>query len=191
MGKSLGGRLEGNPFGTKPFLSESFPSLLSVHLFPLICCSPNKARISAAAQSLRRVGIVALIQRACGERTTMMTRDELEKWLGDRSAKSVALGEIAEILHVVLEASRRSLALADAAELQELRFAVAVLRDIFPNDAGVRAWLRAPARDISGLTPADLLSGGRINEFADLAVAEWNRPRGVGTPWHRAMLAPA
>lgn len=107
----------------------------------------------------------------------MMTRHELEQWLGEADADSIAWGDVAEILHIVVEASRRSLAIADTVELRELRFAVAVLRDVFPKDSGVRAWLRSPSADMSGMTPADLLSGGRVREFAELAVMEWNRPR--------------
>ena len=104
-----------------------------------------------------------------------MNRQELQQWLGERDARSVALDEIADVLHVVVGAARRSLALANASELNELRFAIAVLRDVFARDVEVRAWLMTPV--IGGDTPADLLGAGRVREFADLAVEEWNRPR--------------
>jgi uncharacterized protein (DUF2384 family) len=106
----------------------------------------------------------------------MMNRMQLAQWLGEADSESVAFSEIAELLHLVLDASRRSLALASADELREVRFALAVLRDVFPHDDDVRAWLSAPAPDLTGATPADLLSTGRIREFVDLAVTEWNRP---------------
>src|SRR5712675_229032 len=108
--------------------------------------------------------------------TMMMNKKQLEEWLGELDSRSVMLSEIAEVLHLVLDASRRSLALADADELRELRFALAVLRDVFPHDDDVRAWLTTPVAEPQGVVPADLLSSGRIREFADLAVAEWNRP---------------
>lgn len=111
-----------------------------------------------------------------------MDRHELELWLGDRDAGPLALGDIAEVLHVIIEASRQPVALDDARALRELRFAVAVLRDVFARDEDVRRWLLAPSSAVDGLTPADLLSSGCVREFTDLAVAEWNRPRAVYAP---------
>ena len=111
-----------------------------------------------------------------------MNRHELELWLGDRDARPLALGDIADVLHVIIEASRQPVALDDAGALRELRFAVAVLRDVFARDEDVRRWLLAPSTAVDGLTPADLLSSGCVREFTDLAVAEWNRPRAVYAP---------
>jgi hypothetical protein len=107
----------------------------------------------------------------------MITREQLEEWLGEADSGAVAWGEILDILHVVLEASRRALAIADTQDLRDLRFAVAVLRDVFPTDARVRDWLNQPSADLHGVAPADLVSAGRFSDFADLAIAEWNRPR--------------
>jgi hypothetical protein len=123
--------------------------------------------------------------------TMIMNKRDLEQWLGELDSRSVALNEIAEVLHVVMDASRRSLALNGPDELRELRFALAVLRDVFPHDDAVRAWLATPSRDLHGEAPADLLSVGRVTEFADLAVAEWNRPRGVRAAPPPAMFARA
>ena len=104
-----------------------------------------------------------------------MNRQELEQWLGDRDARPLALGDVAEVLHVIIEASRQPVALEDAGALRELRFALAVLRDAFARDDQVRRWLLAPSAAVDGLTPADLLASGCVREFTDLAVAEWNR----------------
>ena len=109
-----------------------------------------------------------------------MDRQQLEQWLGDLDSRSIALHEIAEILHVVLDASRTSLALADGEELRTLRFAFSVLRDAFPRDEDIRAWLVRPSPQVDGASPASLLSVGRVGEFCDLAVEEWNRPRASG-----------
>lgn len=106
-----------------------------------------------------------------------MNRQELEQWLGERDPRSVELSEIADVLHIVIDASRRSLAFDDAEELHELCFAVAVLRDVFARDDDLRAWLTAPSSAIQGETPSDLLATGRIRAFSDLAIEEWNRPR--------------
>jgi hypothetical protein len=120
-----------------------------------------------------------------------MNRNQLAQWLGEADSESVALSEIAELLHLVLDASRRSFALAGAEELREVRFALAVLRDIFPHDDDVRAWLSAPAPELKGETPADLLSIGRIREFVDLAVTEWNSPRAFRPNRRSAMFVRA
>ena len=106
-----------------------------------------------------------------------MNRQELEQWLGDRDSRPLELSDIAAVLHVIMEASRRPVALDDADALRELRFSVAVLRDVFSRDEDVRRWLLTPSRAVDGLTPADLLSSGAMSEFVELAVAEWNRPR--------------
>ena len=111
-----------------------------------------------------------------------MNRHELEQWLSDRDARPLGLTDIAEVLHVIIEASRQPVALDDVDALRELRFAVAVLRDAFACDEDIRRWLLAPSRAVDGLTPADLLSSGCVREFADLAVAEWNRPRAAYAP---------
>lgn len=108
-----------------------------------------------------------------------MNRYELEQWLGDRDARPLVLGDVAEVLHVIIELSRQPVAVDDPEALRELRFAVAVLRDAFACDEDVRRWLLAPSAAVDGLTPAELLSSGCVREFTDLAVAEWNRPRAV------------
>jgi len=104
-----------------------------------------------------------------------MNRQELAQWLGERASTTLALGEIAEVLHVVIDASRRSLAFANADEVRELRFAVAVLRDVFSSDDALRAWLRAPHPALGGDTPADLLP---TVVFAPLRSLRWTS--GIG-----------
>jgi hypothetical protein len=135
---------------------------------------PNKCRIARDNDVAIGSSVVARIH-ALSQRADAMNRKELEQWLGDRESRSVALDELADVLHVVLGAARRSVSFADADELNELRFAIAVLRDVFARDDEVRAWLTTPA--IGGDTPADLLAAGNIRQFADLAIEEWNRPR--------------
>ena len=119
----------------------------------------------------------------------MMNKQQLAQWLGDLDSRSVALHEIAEILHVVLDASRSSLALADGEELRTLRFAFTILRDVFPRDEDIRAWLARSSTEPGGAAPASVLSLGRVNDFCDLAVAEWNRPREVAMTRHRGIFA--
>ena len=97
------------------------------------------------------------------------------------------LSDLAAVLHMIMEASRQPVALEDAGALRELRFAVSVLRDVFPRDEDVRRWLLAPSSAVDSLAPADLLSSGCVREFADLAVTEWNRPRAVYAPRPEAL----
>jgi hypothetical protein len=111
-----------------------------------------------------------------------MNRRELEQWLGDWDGRPLVLSDVAEVLHVIMNASRQPVALEDADALRELCFAVTVLRDAFQRDEDVRRWLLAPAGAVDGLTPADLLASGCVREFADLAVSEWNRPCGPYAP---------
>jgi Protein of unknown function (DUF2384) len=118
----------------------------------------------------------------------MMNKRQLAQWLGEREARAVALSDIAEVLHIVLDTSRRSLSIAGAEELRELRFALAVLRDVFPSDDDVRRWLTTPSSGVGGDVPAELLSTGRVREFVDLAVAEWNGPRGSRVDPSRAIF---
>jgi hypothetical protein len=105
-----------------------------------------------------------------------MNKQELEQWLCGRESGSAALSEIEEIFHVV-DAPRPLGEAADVSDAPELRFAIAVLRDVFSRDEDIRAWLVAPASILNAGTPADLLRAGRVRDFVDLAVAEWNRPR--------------
>lgn len=119
----------------------------------------------------------------------IMDRQQLAQWLGEMEAEPVSFGKIAEVLHLVVDASRRPLALAGVEEVRELRLALTILRDVFAHDADVRAWLAAPMSELSGATPADLLSAGQIRQFVDLAVTEWNRPRAFRQTRPSAMFA--
>jgi hypothetical protein len=121
----------------------------------------------------------------------MMNRQDLEQWLGAVDSSGLEFDEVAEVLQLLLGASRRSLAIAGAEELGTLRFALAVLRDVFATDADVRDWLTRPSALLDGRSPADLLSAGRIDELADLAVGAWNQPPTIGRMQHLRSFAPS
>ena len=110
-------------------------------------------------------------------RPMMLNRTDLEQWLGAVESKGLRFDEVAGLLHVVLDASREPVAIGDADQLRTLQFALAVLRDVFATDADVRDWLATPSLALDGESPAELLSTARVQELADLAVIEWNRPR--------------
>ena len=46
-----------------------------------------------------------------------MNRHELEQWLGERESRSVELNELAEVLHVIMEASPRTVSFTDVEQL--------------------------------------------------------------------------
>lgn len=121
----------------------------------------------------------------------MMNRQELQQWLGAADSAGLAFDDVAEVLHLVLDASRKPLAIADAEELRTLHFTLVVLRDAFVTDADVRNWLGQPLAILGGSSPADLLSEGRVDELAELAIQEWNRPRKTGRPEHRRSFTPS
>ena len=53
-------------------------------------------------------------------------------------------------------------------------FVLAVLRDIYADEAGVKRWLNTPQNELGGRTAVDLLSAGRIAEVESVLVAHWN-----------------
>jgi hypothetical protein len=97
--------------------------------------------------------------------------DELERWLCDPAAPAPSADDAACTLGLSFDAAPREDA---AALLRRLRFTIAVLRDAFPNDGGVRRWLRTPAAALGGRRPLDLLLRERIDQLEELAVREWN-----------------
>ena len=53
-------------------------------------------------------------------------------------------------------------------------FVLAVLRDIYEQEADVMRWLNTPHNELRGRTAIDLLSAGRIAEVESLLVDHWN-----------------
>jgi hypothetical protein len=94
-----------------------------------------------------------------------MTRQELERWLGGDGAALPTMGDVATLLGVPPVAARA---------FAPVRFTVAVLRDVFPDDGLVRRWLRAPRAEFDGLSGLDLLWAGNAGAVERLAVREWH-----------------
>jgi hypothetical protein len=83
--------------------------------------------------------------------------------------------------------------LGDAAESipdiarHRLDFAIEMLRDIFTDDAEIRAWLREPIPDL-GAAPIELLRAGRVRDVEAALVRQWNqwsRTAGQRLPFRR------
>jgi hypothetical protein len=61
-------------------------------------------------------------------------------------------------------------------------FALAVLEDLFADDADVRAWLNRSRIEFRGLSAAALLREGRTDEVEALLVRQWNAANQFVTP---------
>jgi len=53
-------------------------------------------------------------------------------------------------------------------------FALALLRDLYTDDADIREWLGKGRSEFHGLTAAELLRAGRADEVEALLVRQWN-----------------
>lgn len=110
-----------------------------------------------------------------------MTRQELETWLCGGGTPALTPAEIASVLGVPLHSIADTALLRVADRLGGLRFTIAVLRDVFADDPGVRRWLRTPRAELDGRCALDLLRAGRARAVEELAVREWHRP-GAAAP---------
>ena len=53
-------------------------------------------------------------------------------------------------------------------------FVLAVLRDIYADEADVKRWLNTPHNELGGRAAVDLLSAGQIREVESILVEHWN-----------------
>ena len=105
-----------------------------------------------------------------------MTRQELERWLCGDEAPLPTPAEIAAVLGVALDAVADTPLLRVSNRLARVRFTIAVLRDVFADDQGVRWWLRLPRAEWCGRSALDLLLRGQTQPVEELALHEWHRP---------------
>ena len=103
-----------------------------------------------------------------------MTRAELELWLCGDVMHAPGAAEIATVLHFP--------AYAVDARLAAAGFAVAVLRDVFPDDASVRLWLCAPQPEWAGRCALDLLWTDEVQAVEAMAVRAWHERSGARQP---------
>ena len=101
-----------------------------------------------------------------------MGKDELEAWLCGTDPRGPTSAE----LIILTGSDSRSLA---APLLRSIRFVLAVLRDVYADDAAVWRWLLLPRLELSGARAADLMCDGRAAEIEARAVSEWNASRSV------------
>lgn len=101
---------------------------------------------------------------------------ELARWLLDPAAPAPSLEDLAVAFGLHLRAPQGA---SPSALPRRLHFALAVLRDTFPDDAAVRRWLRRPAAFLGGERPLDALLHGRIDRLEAVAVRAWNGEGGA------------
>ena len=53
-------------------------------------------------------------------------------------------------------------------------FVLTVLRDIFPNDRDISAWLAAPRPELGDASAEELLATSRAGEVERLVISAWN-----------------
>jgi hypothetical protein len=105
-----------------------------------------------------------------------MTRQELETWLCGGRTPVITPAEIAAVLGVPLDEIDDTTLLRVAERLAGVRFTIAVLRDVYPDDPSVGRWLRVPRAELGGGTGVDFLRAGRAGPVEELAMREWHRP---------------
>ena len=98
--------------------------------------------------------------------------DELAEWLCTARTPIPSRSDLTGAMGLPVNGltDRECSALAD-----RLRFTLAVLRDVFATDLGVRRWIHTPSTERGNERPLDVLLSGRIDQLERLAVGEWNR----------------
>ena len=108
-----------------------------------------------------------------------MTRQELETWLCGDGTRVPTFAEVATLLGTTPDRVAGPALPPQARGLAGLRFTIAVLRDVFGDDAHVRHWLRAPRPELGGRTCVELLRAGQTRAVEELAIHEWHAPSGA------------
>lgn len=108
-----------------------------------------------------------------GERT-IMTTQELERWLCGVDGAGEGRVCIERVLDVPLVTFVESVLPEVPDEPSQLRFTVALLRDIFCNDGDARHWLGSPHIELGDRRPLDLFAAGHIAAVETLLVREWH-----------------
>lgn len=102
-----------------------------------------------------------------------MRQHELEMWLyGDGDDGPTAI-DVA-----ILGADPAALS---ARAIRSIGFVLAVLRDMYPNDAAVWRWLWRPRPDLGYARAADLLLAGDGARVESLVTFQWNAAQAAGT----------
>jgi hypothetical protein len=99
-----------------------------------------------------------------------MRQQELEMWLCGSDEDGPTATDVA-----ILGADPASLS---AAAVRSIGFVLAVLRDIYADDAAVWRWLRRRRPDLAYASAADLLLAGNAARVEALVTYQWNAAQG-------------
>jgi len=95
-----------------------------------------------------------------------MRQHELEMWLCGDGDDGPTAGDVA-----ILGADPGALS---PAAIRSIGFVLAVLRDMYPDDAAVWRWLWRPRRELGYARAADLLLAGNAARIETLVTYQWN-----------------
>ena len=95
-----------------------------------------------------------------------MRQHELEMWLCGDGDDGPTAADVA-----ILGADP---AVLSPQAIRSIGFVLAVLRDLYADDAAVWRWLRRPRRDLGYASAADLLLAGDAARVETLATYQWN-----------------
>ena len=110
-----------------------------------------------------------------------MERDDLERWLCGPDVPLTPPCVIATALGLAAGSLADTTLLRTTRRVRSLRLTLAVLRDVFADDADMRSWLETPHVALDEIAPADAIVAGREELVVDLAVSAWNELACVGT----------
>ena len=110
-----------------------------------------------------------------------MERDDLERWLCGPDVPLTPPCVLATALGLHAGVLADTTLLRTARRVRSLRLTLAVLRDVFVEDADVAAWLATEHAALGCVAPVDAIRAGREDEVADLAVSVWNALACVGS----------
>jgi len=96
-----------------------------------------------------------------------MRREELETWLCDGAEREPTPTEMAILLGTESDFAAPSVR-------RSIRFVLAVLRDIYADEAAVWRWLYRPRSDLADGRAVDLIRADRSAHIESLVVSEWN-----------------
>jgi hypothetical protein len=103
----------------------------------------------------------------------VLNEEQLRAWLHTPGGRALSERQLTELLGGQAES------IPDLARYR-LVFAIEILRDLYTDDAEIRAWFHRSARDL-GAAPIELLRDGRVRDIESALVRQWNlRSRAAG-----------
>ena len=103
-----------------------------------------------------------------------MDKTLLEQWLCGAESIPPAPLTIAWALGLPVEELADTTVLRTVPRVRSLRFVLAVLQDLFPEDVDVQIWLEAPRSELRGSSARQALIGGQTAMVEALVVGAWN-----------------